>query len=101
MRRRYLITYDVADDKRRTRLFHLLSDLGDRAQFSVFFAELSAAELARFRGTASGVIHHDQDQVLVVDLGRAEGGGTFNPLSEGIEAIGKALAAGDGRVRVV
>ncbi len=100
MRRRYLITYDVADDKRRTALFDLLKGLGDHAQFSVFFAELTAAELAGLRGAASAIVNHEHDQVLVVDLGRAEGGGAFNPLAEGIEAIGKPFAAA-ARVRVV
>ena len=100
MRRRYLITYDVADDKRRTTLFEMLRDLGDHAQFSVFFAELSPAELARFRGEASAVVHHDRDQVLIVDLGRADDAELRDPLSAGIEAIGKCFEPAV-RVRVV
>lgn len=31
-RRHFLITYDVADDKRRTKLFNLLQGEGDHAQ---------------------------------------------------------------------
>ena len=100
MRRRYLITYDVADDKRRTALFDLLKGLGDHAQFSVFFAELTATEVAGLRGAASAIVNHDRDQVLIVDLGRADGGGAYNPLAEGIEAIGKPFEP-DVRVRVV
>lgn len=91
MRRRYLITYDVADDKRRTSLFGLCKDLGDHVQFSVFLAELTATELAGFRARASAIVHHDEDQVLIVDLGRADDAGAFNLLAEGIEAIGKAF----------
>ena len=100
MRRRYLITYDVSDDKRRTALFHRLCDAGDHAQFSVFFAELSAAELASLRAEASALLNHERDQMLIVDLGRAEGSGSYNPLAESVEAIGKRLEVGV-RVRVV
>ncbi len=33
MRRRYLFSYDVSDDKRRDRIFKNLRDHGDHAQF--------------------------------------------------------------------
>ena len=100
MRRRYLITYDVADDKRRGALFELLRDVGDHAQFSVFFAELTAAELARVRAAAGRIVHHDLDQVLVVDLGRCDAPGVRDPLETGVEAIGKPFAAA-ARVRII
>ncbi len=35
-RRHFLITYDISDDKRRTKVFHTLQANGDHAQFSVF-----------------------------------------------------------------
>lgn len=42
---KYLVAYDVQDDARRGKLAQLLLDYGDRVQYSVFEAELSAAEL--------------------------------------------------------
>ena len=72
MRRRYLLTYDVADDKRRTALFEALKDVGEHVQFSVFLAELSRVELEQLRGLARRTIHHDADQLLIVDLGPAD-----------------------------
>jgi CRISPR-associated protein Cas2 len=45
MRRRYVISYDISDDKRRTRVFELLLGNGDHVQFSVFLADLSQREL--------------------------------------------------------
>jgi CRISPR-associated protein Cas2 len=36
---------------------------------------LRAVDLVQLRAELSGVIHHDQDQVLFVDLGPAEGRG--------------------------
>ena len=71
-RRNYLITYDVADDKRRNKLFVFLQGQGDHAQYSVFFCELSPTELAIARSTISGIIQHREDQVLILDLGPEE-----------------------------
>jgi CRISPR-associated protein Cas2 len=44
-RRRYLVTYDISDDKRRDQVFQTLRDNGDHAQYSVFFCELTPREL--------------------------------------------------------
>lgn len=82
-RRNYLVSYDVSDDKRRNKLFNLLMGEGDHVQFSVFFCEFSATELARFRGQARETIHQQQDQVLILDLGPVE-----RPLDQGLEVLG-------------
>ena len=84
-RRHHLITYDVADDKRRKRIFEGLKGVGDHAQYSVFFADLNPREIAELRAKLDGWVHHDEDQVLIVDLGPAH-----HPLDAGLEAIGKA-----------
>ena len=84
MRRHYLITYDVADDKRRTRIFETLKDHGDHVQFSVFFCELSAMELAQLRTILQPVAHEKEGQIMIVDLGSGHA-----PLEAGIECLGK------------
>ncbi|MFC1765417.1 CRISPR-associated endonuclease Cas2, partial [Planctomycetota bacterium] len=56
MRRRYLITYDVADDKRRTYIFRALRDRGDHVQYSVFICELNEHEYALLRGELKGYV---------------------------------------------
>ncbi len=96
MRRRYLLTYDVADDKRRTVLFEALKDVGEHLQFSVFLAELSRLELEQLRGLVVQAIHHDEDQLLIIDLGPAEDERAGLPSD--IVAIGKAF---DPRPRVL
>lgn len=82
-RRHFLISYDVSDDKRRSKLFTLLQAEGDHAQYSVFFCELSAAELASIRGRITEIIHDREDQVMLLDLGNAA-----NPLNQGLEVLG-------------
>jgi CRISPR-associated protein Cas2 len=83
-RRHFLITYDIADDKRRTAVFNALQSRGDHAQFSVFVCELNAREQAELSAQLIALINHSDDQILFVDLGPAH-----NPLDNGITAIGK------------
>ncbi len=41
---KYIVTYDIANDKRRTKLSDLLGAYGDRVNYSVFEIELSEAK---------------------------------------------------------
>ena len=96
-RRHYIISYDIASgkegDKRRGKVFDHLEGRGDRAQFSVFFCQMNPRELAELRATLTAIIHHTEDQILLVDLGPAH-----NPLDGGIECLGKIF---DVRSRVI
>jgi CRISPR-associated protein Cas2 len=69
-RRHYLITYDISDDKRRTKIFENLLSNGDHTQFSVFLCQLNATELARLRATLQPLVNAAEDQVMIVDLGK-------------------------------
>jgi len=84
-RRHYLFSYDISDDKRRTRVYKTLESWADHAQFSVFFAELNPTELARLKTRLDRVINHDKDQILILDLGP-----DTNPLEEGLVCLGRA-----------
>ena len=85
MRRHFVVTYDISDDKRRTAVFKMLFGYGDHAQYSVFFCELDERELAALRTKLRSAINSREDQVLLVDLGRAT-----RPLEAGLEVLGKA-----------
>lgn len=84
MRRHYLVSYDVSDDKRRTGVFETLKDHGDHAQFSVFFCELNERELVGLKAGVHALINDDEDQVMFVDLGP-----TQNPLENDLICLGK------------
>ena len=71
MRNRYLIAYDVSDDKRRNSVFTTLMANGDHVQFSVFLCELNDMELARLKVELLEAINNRQDQVLILDMGDA------------------------------
>ncbi len=85
MRRRYVISYDIADDKRRTRVFELLLGYGDHVQYSVFLSDLSPRELIVLRSRLLELINERDDQVLVIDLGKET-----RPLENSLEAIGRS-----------
>jgi len=84
LRKHYIVSYDIADDKRRNRVFKALMDYGDHAQFSVFFCELTRREMAELRSRLLADLHAREDQLLIVDLGPATA-----PLLDGIEVFGK------------
>ncbi len=75
MRTTYLVCYDVADDKRLRRAFKTCSNFGDHLQYSVFECDLNPSEKIELETTLSELINHDEDQVLFVSLGPAEGRG--------------------------
>ncbi len=85
MRRRYLVTYDIADDKRRDRVFKTLRNRGDHVQFSVFLCELNGREYALLKGELEQYIHHKEDQVLLLDLGSAD---DVFEIGQGLECVG-------------
>lgn len=75
MRTTYLVCYDVTDDRRLRRVFKLCKNYGDHLQYSVFECDLNPAEKANLEARLAELIKHDEDQVLFVSLGPAEGRG--------------------------
>ncbi len=75
MRTSYIVCYDISDDKRLRRVFQKMRNYGDHLQFSVFECQLTGTDLARCRAELAEIINHQEDQVLFVSLGPAEGRG--------------------------
>jgi len=75
MRWSYLVCYDIADEKRLRKVFQTMRNFGDHLQYSVFECQFTAMDLARCRAELAAIIHHEEDQVLFVCLGPAEGRG--------------------------
>lgn len=67
--RRYLVAYDIVNDRRRTRVADLLGSCGDRIQYSVFILDIRPARLIRLRQQVIEKIDLDQDSILICDLG--------------------------------
>jgi CRISPR-associated protein Cas2 len=73
VRNRYIVTYDISDDKRRDAVYKTLRGFGDHLQFSVFRCDLSERERVDMTAAVHPLIDHSQDQVLIVDLGPVDG----------------------------
>lgn len=73
MRLLYIVTYDICNDKRLRSVFSLMRGYGDHMQYSVFRCELSDQERAELIEKLSGILQHDEDQVLFFPLGPAGG----------------------------
>lgn len=58
-----LVSYDIPDDRRRTRLAAALQDFGSRVQWSVFEADLDAAQAARLEARIRSLIAPEEDNV--------------------------------------
>lgn len=68
----YLVTYDIGDQKRWRRVFNVMNGYGEWLQLSVFQCRLSRIRHAELVALLDGMIHHDQDHVLFVDVGPAD-----------------------------
>lgn len=90
MRTTYLVCYDIANDKRLRRVFKVCKNYGDHLQFSVFECDLNPAEKTALESELAEVINHNEDQVIFVVLGPAEGRG-----DRVITALGKPYTALD------
>jgi len=73
MRSSYIVSYDISDPKRLRKVFKTMLGFGDHIQLSVFRCELSAPDRVRMIAMLDSVIKHDEDQVLVIDIGPAPG----------------------------
>lgn len=68
----YLVAYDIADQKRWRRVFNLMHGYGEWVQLSVFQCRMSRQRHAELVALLDGIIHHQQDHVLFVDIGPAD-----------------------------
>jgi CRISPR-associated protein Cas2 len=68
-RRRFLIAYDISDDRRLRRVIKIMESYGQRLQYSVFLCDLSRAEELSWRQEVLATIELRADSVVVIDLG--------------------------------
>jgi CRISPR-associated protein Cas2 len=65
----FIITYDVADDDRRSDISDLLASYGARVQYSAFEITLrTKKEVQKLRGRLRKLIDQDEDQVRLYPL---------------------------------
>ena len=75
-RKRYLVAYDIRDDKRLRQVHKTMKAYGWAMQYSVFICDLDFIELLALRTDLGTIIHHTMDSIAIVDLGRPQERGT-------------------------
>jgi CRISPR-associated protein Cas2 len=68
----YIVTYDIGDQKRWRQVFKIMNGYGEWLQLSVFQCRLSRQRHAELIALLNGMIHHDKDHILFVDVGPAD-----------------------------
>ena len=96
MRRLYVVTYDISDPRRWRRVYRAMRGYGEWLQLSVFQCDLSETQRLQLESLLDDAIHHNEDQVLFIDLGPIDG----RPIKS-IEALGRPLPVVERGPRVV
>ncbi len=65
---RYIICYDIPDDRRRLKVAKCLDGYGDRVQFSVFEALLDHALMSRLTTSLEGLIDEKEDSIRIYTI---------------------------------
>ncbi len=68
----YVVTYDVSSNRRWRKVFKTMKGFGEWMQLSVFQCRLDKANHVRMSDALSEIIDHDEDHVLIIDIGPAE-----------------------------
>lgn len=76
MRSVYVVCYDISNARRLRAVYKKMRGFGQHVQLSVFRCELSPRERIDMIAALSDIINHDEDQVLLVDVGPADGRAT-------------------------
>lgn len=69
----YIVAYDISDPKRWRRVFRLMHGYGEWLQLSVFQCRMSRTRHAELIALLDGIIHHEHDHIVLMDLGPADG----------------------------
>ena len=85
--RLYIVTYDIASRSRWRRVFRTMEGYGEWLQLSVFQCRLTAKRRVAMVAALDSIVHHDDDHVLIVDLGPAD------KVSPRVESLGKRFDA--------
>lgn len=63
-----VVSYDIPDDKRRTKVMKIIEGYGRRAQYSVFECELQPTDLRQLQERLRDVIDDQEDDVRFYPL---------------------------------
>lgn len=68
-----MVSYDIMDQKRLYRVHRTMKGFGEPIHYSVFRCNLTPKGKVEMMAILSDQIKHDEDRVMIVDLGPLEG----------------------------
>lgn len=93
--RLFIVTYDIADQRRWRRVFKAMHGYGDWIQLSVFQCRLTRRRRAELETRLRELVKNGEDHVLLVDVGPAD------KIDLAIESIGKTFSKVERRATVI
>jgi CRISPR-associated protein Cas2 len=69
----YVVSYDIMDQKRLYRVHKTMKGFGEPIHYSVFRCNLTSKGRVEMMVALEELIKHDEDRVMIVDLGPLEG----------------------------
>ena len=70
--RLYIVAYYIANPERWRRVFRLMEGFGEWLQLSIFQCRLSVQKHAELIALVDGIIHDNDDHVILMDVGLAD-----------------------------
>ncbi|MBU7584880.1 MAG: CRISPR-associated endonuclease Cas2 [Nostoc sp. TH1S01] len=64
----FVISYDISEDKRRTKIHNILKSYGQWMQYSVFECQLTDTQYAKLRSRLNKLIKPDTDTIYFYPL---------------------------------
>jgi CRISPR-associated protein Cas2 len=84
--RLFIVTYDIADERRWRRVFKTMNGFGEWIQLSVFQCRLTRRRRAELETRLRELIKAGEDHMLLIDVGPAD------QIHLAIESLGKSFA---------
>ena len=69
----YIVSYDIMDAKRLHIVHKTMKGFGDPIHYSVFRCNLTDKGKVELMASLSEIVKHDQDRIMIVNLGPIEG----------------------------
>lgn len=82
----YVISYDIADQKRWRRVFRIMKGYGEWLQLSVFQCRLGKMRMIQLEAALRTEMNQAEDHVLILDIGPAEN------VSPRVHSLGKPFS---------
>lgn len=93
--RLFIVTYDIADERRWRRVFKTMNGYGEWIQLSVFQCRLTRRRRAELETRLRELIKAGEDHMLLIDVGPAD------QIHLAVESLGKSFARIERRAVVI